>query len=159
LPLTLRRNSSHTPIQIWCAGTSPICRIQLVTTRIFFGYSCLSVVVLEMDATTLPTFQNILTHLRAVRANHLEWLLPPNTDEVFDSSDACLAPLQAFALSQGFAVVTGKVKLSGNPSMAVPMYSSQVMFTPTSMQNVLTKLWPTSDYVTAIWSALVKLSC
>jgi hypothetical protein len=73
-----------------------------------------------MDPTTLPTFQNLPTHLRepflrAVRANPLEWLLPPNTEEVFDSSDACLARLQALAIGQGFAVVTGKVNRQGTP--------------------------------------------
>ena len=73
-----------------------------------------------MDPTTLPTFQSLPTHLRepflrAVRVNPLKWLLPPNTDEVFDSSDASLARLQAFALGQGFAVVTGKVNRQGTP--------------------------------------------
>jgi hypothetical protein len=73
-----------------------------------------------MDLTTLPAFQNLPSYLRepflrAVRVNPLEWLLPPNTDEVFDCSDACLARLQAFALGQGFAVVTGKVNRQGTP--------------------------------------------
>jgi hypothetical protein len=94
-----------------------------LTTTCIFWYSYLGVVVfkvLKMDPTTLPTFQNLPTHLRepflrAVRANPPEWLLPPNTEDVFDSSDACLARLQAFALGQGFAVVTGRVNRQGTP--------------------------------------------
>ena len=35
-----------------------------------------------------------------------KWLLPPVEGELFDSGKACLARLQAFAFSQGFAVVT-----------------------------------------------------
>jgi len=35
-----------------------------------------------------------------------KWLLPPVEGELFDSGKACLACLQGFALSQGFAVVT-----------------------------------------------------
>ena len=67
-----------------------------------------------MDPTALPTFQNLPAHLRepflrAVRGNPLQWLLPPYTDDEFDSSEQCLARLQAFALGQGFAVVTGEV--------------------------------------------------
>jgi hypothetical protein len=70
---------------------------------------------LAMDPTTLPTFQNLPSHhrepfLRAVRTNPLHWLLPPHTDDEFDSSEQCLARLQAFALGQGFAVVTGRVR-------------------------------------------------
>lgn len=73
-----------------------------------------------MDPTTLPTFQNLASHLRdpflgAVRTNPLQWLLPPSTNEEFESSDQCLARLQAFALGQGFAVVTGRVYREGTP--------------------------------------------
>ena len=35
-----------------------------------------------------------------------KWLLPPIEGEIFDTGKACLARLQAFAFSQGFAVVT-----------------------------------------------------
>ena len=35
-----------------------------------------------------------------------KWLLPPVEGERFDSGKTCLARLQGFALSQGFAVVT-----------------------------------------------------
>ena len=35
-----------------------------------------------------------------------KWLLPPVEGETFDTGKACLARLQAFAFSQGFAVVT-----------------------------------------------------
>ena len=73
-----------------------------------------------MDPTTLPTFQNLPAHLRdpflrAVRSNPLEWLLPPISNETFESSTHCLARLQAYALGQGFAVVTGKVYRDGTP--------------------------------------------
>ena len=47
--------------------------------------------------------------------NPLARLLPPATDEVFNSSNHYLARLQAFALGQGFAVVTGKVHITGTP--------------------------------------------
>ena len=73
-----------------------------------------------MDPTTLPTFQNLPAHLRepflcAVRRNPLDWLLPPCTDDIYKSSEHCLMRLQAFALGQGFAVVTGKVNRCGTP--------------------------------------------
>ena len=73
-----------------------------------------------MDPTTLPTFQNLPTHLRepflrAARTYPLHWLLPPHTDDEFDSSEQCLARLQAFALEQGFAVVTGRVRRDRTP--------------------------------------------
>jgi type II secretory pathway predicted ATPase ExeA len=72
-----------------------------------------------MDPKTLRTFQNLPAHLhepflRAVNQNPLEWLLPPATDDEFNSSNHCLARLQAFALGQGFAVVTGKVYGKGS---------------------------------------------
>ena len=35
-----------------------------------------------------------------------KWLLPPVEGETFDTAKGCLARLQAFAFSQGFAVVT-----------------------------------------------------
>ena len=35
-----------------------------------------------------------------------KWLLPPVEGEAFDTAKGCLARLQAFAFSQGFAVVT-----------------------------------------------------
>ena len=41
-----------------------------------------------------------------------QWLLPP-TDDEFESSEQCLARLQAFALGQGFAVITGRVYREG----------------------------------------------
>jgi hypothetical protein len=34
------------------------------------------------------------------------WLLPPEEGEVFESGNACLARLQGFALSTGFAAMT-----------------------------------------------------
>jgi len=73
-----------------------------------------------MDLTALPTFQNLPAYLcepilRAVQVNPLQWLLPPYTDDEFDSSEQCLACLQAFALGQGFAVVTDKVNRDRTP--------------------------------------------
>ena len=73
-----------------------------------------------MDPTALPTFQNLASHLRdaflgAVHTNPLQWLLPPQTNDEFESSEQCLARLQAFALGQGFAVVTGRVYREGTP--------------------------------------------
>jgi hypothetical protein len=67
-----------------------------------------------MDPIALPTFQNLPDHpreplLRAVHAKPFEWLLPPYTNEIFGFFDHCLVRLQAFALGQGFAVVTGRV--------------------------------------------------
>jgi len=51
-----------------------------------------------MEPTALPTFQNLPTHLRdpflrAVRRNPLQWLLPPYTDDEFESSKQCIARL------------------------------------------------------------------
>jgi len=71
-----------------------------------------------MEPTALPTFQNLPTHLRepflrAARRNPLQWLLLPHTDDEFESSEQCLARLQAFALGQGFAVITGRVYREG----------------------------------------------
>ena len=40
-----------------------------------------------------------------------KWLLPPVKGELFDSGKACLARLQKFALSRGFAVVTTASKV------------------------------------------------
>src|SRR5436305_747874 len=73
-----------------------------------------------MEPTALLTFQNLPIHLReaflrAVRTNPLPWLLPPHTDDEFESSEQCLARLQAFALGQGFAVVTSRVYREGTP--------------------------------------------
>src|SRR5450759_1445975 len=50
-------------------------------------------------------------HLRQLVEDAVEsfdnvWLLPPVEGELFDSGKACLARLQGFALSRGFAVVT-----------------------------------------------------
>jgi hypothetical protein len=50
-------------------------------------------------------------HLRqlvedAVQSFDSMWLLPPVEGELFNSGKACLARLQSFALSRGFAVVT-----------------------------------------------------
>jgi len=66
-----------------------------------------------MDSTALPTYQNLPTQLRqlfisAIRCNPVEWLLPPQNDEVFDSFDHRFARLQAYALGQGFAIIKGK---------------------------------------------------
>ena len=49
-----------------------------------------------------------------MHSNPLEWLFPPTNDE-FESSEQCFARLQAFALGQGFAVVTGRVYREGTP--------------------------------------------
>jgi len=59
------------------------------------------IVTLSMDPTALPTFQNLPAYLRepflhAVRRNPLQWLLPPYTDDEFDSSEQCLARLQVY---------------------------------------------------------------
>ena len=72
------------------------------------------------EPTALPAFLALPTHLRqpflnAVSKNPLDWLLPPTTGEVFESSDQCLARLQAYAFGQGFAVVTGKVNRAITP--------------------------------------------
>jgi hypothetical protein len=50
-------------------------------------------------------------HLRQLVENTVEafdnaWLLPPQDGEVFATTKECLARLQGFALSQGFAVMT-----------------------------------------------------
>jgi hypothetical protein len=50
-------------------------------------------------------------HLRriikdSVKSFNNAWLLPPEEGEVFNSEKECLARLQGFALSRGFAVVT-----------------------------------------------------
>jgi hypothetical protein len=42
----------------------------------------------------------------AVEAFDNAWLLPPQDGEVFAIAKECLARLQGFALSRGFAVVT-----------------------------------------------------
>jgi hypothetical protein len=75
---------------------------------------------LALDPTTLPTFQNLPERLRdifmnVVKRTDLEWLHEPITGEVFESSNHCLARLQALALGQGFAVVTGKVNKQITP--------------------------------------------
>ena len=65
-----------------------------------------------------PTFvahQLCPPHLRqlikdTVKSFDDEWLLPSAEGELFDSKKACLTRLQAFAFSQGFAVVTTVLK-------------------------------------------------
>src|SRR5271155_238005 len=61
--------------------------------------------IVAMDPTTeptaLPAFLALPTHLRqpflnAVGNNPLDWLLPPTSGEVFESSDQYLARLQAY---------------------------------------------------------------
>jgi hypothetical protein len=42
---------------------------------------------------------------KAVQALPVGYLEPPQRDEAFESAEACLRRLQAYALSQGFAVV------------------------------------------------------
>jgi len=79
-----------------------------------------NLVVLAMEPTALPTFENLPIHLRepflrAVHRNPLQWLLPPHSDDEFELSEQCLARLQAFALGQGLAVVTGKVYRQDTP--------------------------------------------
>ena len=77
-----------------------------------------------------PTYAS--PFLRAVHANPLKWLLPPYTNEIFDSSHHFLARLQVFALGQAFAVVTGRVywqgvlagRAAGHAALTVPVYLS-----------------------------------
>jgi Transcription factor AFT len=45
---------------------------------------------------------------RAITAIPAPWLLPPKSGEVFENKTECMKRLQAFALAQGFAVVTTK---------------------------------------------------
>jgi hypothetical protein len=67
-----------------------------------------------MEHSDLPVFvahPQCPPHLRqlvedAVEAFDNAWLLPPQNEEVFTTAKECLARLQGFALSRGFAVVT-----------------------------------------------------
>jgi hypothetical protein len=58
-------------------------------------------------------FPSMPAHLRpalkrTIAAIPEPWLLAPKSGEVFESKDVCKKRLQAFALTQGFAVVVGK---------------------------------------------------
>ena len=55
-----------------------------------------------MPAHLRPAFE------RLVSTTPEAWLLAPNSGEIFESKEMCKKRLQAFALSQGFAVVVGK---------------------------------------------------
>ena len=51
------------------------------------------------------------THLRKCVEDYADslpqaWLLPPQAGEVFDQTQDCLARLQGYAFTQGFAMVT-----------------------------------------------------
>jgi hypothetical protein len=63
------------------------------------------------ERPTLIVHQLCPPHLRQLVEDTVQsfddaWLLPLEEGEVFESGKACLAPLQGFALSRGFAVVT-----------------------------------------------------
>lgn len=99
-----------------CALSKPRYRFQ---TRQFDLESL--VLQFRNGPTILPTFQKLPEQppasllLRAISQNPLIWLSSPTTGDEFRSSDHCLARLQAFALGQGFEVVTGRVWRDGTP--------------------------------------------
>jgi len=66
------------------------------------------------ELESYPTFQQLPEHLkpawlRSVRSFPPAWLEEPSSDEVYNDKDHCLKRLQAWAFTQGFAVVQGKV--------------------------------------------------
>jgi len=67
-----------------------------------------------MDIEASPTYQALPEHaksawLKAVRVLPPAWLLPPATDERFESRDHCLKRLNGYGLYKGFEVVSGRV--------------------------------------------------
>jgi len=67
-----------------------------------------------------PTFLQLPEHvkpvwLRQIRTFPTAWLEEPTSDEVFRDKGHCLERLQAWAFTQGFAVVQGKVWADKTP--------------------------------------------
>ena len=65
----------------------------------------------DLERPVFVAHQLCPPHLRSlvedtVQAFDDSWLLPPVEGEIFESGKACLARLQGFALSRGFAAVT-----------------------------------------------------
>jgi hypothetical protein len=70
----------------------------------------------DLERPVFIAHQLCSPHLRSlvkdtVQAFNDSWLLPPVKEEIFKSGKACLARLQGFALSKGFAVVTINSKI------------------------------------------------